>query len=110
MVFPDVEACDLAISQVEDVTDRLVLKPVRLTLQRPALQIRHSDGAPNLRSQVTIPTLNHFNERPSERCDLKSVFENGCALRIVHAPTWREGMSWDLRSLPRQCRIGVESS
>ena len=41
MIFPDVEAGNLAISQVEDVTDLLVLEPVCLTLQRPALQIRH---------------------------------------------------------------------
>jgi hypothetical protein len=41
VIFPDVEAGDLAISQVEDVTDRFVLEPMRLILQRPALQIRH---------------------------------------------------------------------
>jgi len=45
VIFPDVEAGDLAIPQVEDVTDRFVLEPVRLILQRPALQIPYG-GTP----------------------------------------------------------------
>ncbi len=39
--LPDIEASNFAISQVEDVPDRFVPEPVRLILQRPALQIPH---------------------------------------------------------------------
>lgn len=42
----DVEASHLAVSKTEDVSDRLVLQPVRLALKRLAFEI--VDGLPNL--------------------------------------------------------------
>src|SRR5258708_10303739 len=42
----DVEASHLALSKTENVSDRLVFKPVRLPLQRFAFEI--ADGLPNL--------------------------------------------------------------
>jgi hypothetical protein len=44
--IPDVEAGDLPILKTEDMSNRLVTQPVRLVLQRPALQI--ADGLANL--------------------------------------------------------------
>lgn len=45
MIFSDVEVGDLAILRREDVPDRFVFEPVRLILQRPALQF--ADGLTN---------------------------------------------------------------
>ena len=42
----DVEASHLAVSETENVSDRLVFKPVRLPLERFAFEI--SDGLPDL--------------------------------------------------------------
>ena len=42
----DVEASHLALSKTENVSDRLVFKPVRLSLERLAFEI--SDGLPDL--------------------------------------------------------------
>src|SRR5215831_14897033 len=42
----DVEASHLALSKTEDVSDRLVLQPVRLSLKRFAFEI--ADGLPDL--------------------------------------------------------------
>ena len=42
----DVEASHLALSKTENVSDRLVFKPVRLPLERFAFEI--SDGLPDL--------------------------------------------------------------
>jgi len=44
--IPDVEASHFALSKTENVSDRLVSKPVRLPLQRVALEI--ADGLPDL--------------------------------------------------------------
>src|ERR1700681_1415321 len=48
----DVEASHLALSNTENVSDRLVFKPVRLPLQRFAFEI--ADGLPDLCDDRTI--------------------------------------------------------
>src|ERR1700709_2254606 len=42
----DVEASHLALAKTEHVSDRLVLEPVRLALERPALEV--ADRLPDL--------------------------------------------------------------
>src|SRR5271168_3020703 len=48
----DVEARHLALSKTENVSDRLVFKPVRLPLERFAFEI--ADGLPDLRDDRAI--------------------------------------------------------
>jgi transposase len=48
----DVEASHLALSKTENVSDRLVFKPVRLPLERFAFEI--ADGLPDLRDDRAI--------------------------------------------------------
>jgi hypothetical protein len=51
----DVEASHLAVSKAEDVSNRLVLQPVRLPLKRLAFEI--VDGLPNLYDDCVVSSL-----------------------------------------------------
>src|ERR1700719_2442163 len=78
----DVEASHLALSKTENVSDRLVFKPVRLPLQRFAFEI--ADGLPNLCDDRAI--------RSSMKADRLDV-------RTDHAPLARPVLAYGLAAV-----------